>query len=180
MNSSTKSSAIQAITSLINTNGPAHPSKYPQELLDHLVQELGDDPLVGALYYSCLCGIFKEAAKKNVSLESLTALIQTRCAFKKAYAGELADVLMSVYSADNLTRLKKAKNAAFEDLCGLEDWPFVWEGEAEWTCRDGFVGCNGHGEAMLRVADRKKLLTVLENCQPIEWIEKGRNLPAGP
>ena len=129
MNSSTKSSAIQAITSLINTNGPAHPSKYPQELLDHLVQELGDDPLVGALYYSCLCGIFKEAAKKNVSLESLTALIQTRCAFKKAYAGELADVLMSVYSADNLTRLKKAKNAAFEDLCGLEDWPFVWEGE---------------------------------------------------
>lgn len=164
MNSSTKSSAIHAITALINANGPTYPAKHPNELLDALVQELGDDPLVGALYYSCLCGIFKEAAKKNVSLESLTALIQTRCAFKKAYAGELADVLMSVYSADNLTRLKKAKNAAFEDLCGLEDWPFVWEGEAEWTCRDGFVGCNGHGEAMLRVADRKKLLTVLQKA----------------
>lgn len=166
MNYSTKTSAIHAITALINANGPTYPAKHPNELLDALVQELGDDPLVGALYYSCLCGIFREAAKKSTNLESLTALIQTRCAFKKAYAGELADVLMAVYSADNLTRLKKAKNAAFEDLCGLEDWPFVWEGEAEWTCRDGFVGCNGHGEAMLRVADRKKLLTVLQKALP--------------
>ncbi len=164
MNYSTKTSAIHAITALINANGPTYPAKHPNELLDALVQELGDDPLVGALYYSCLCGIFREAAKKSTNLESLTALIQTRCAFKKAYAGELADVLMAVYSADNLTRLKKAKNAAFEDLCGLEDWPFVWDGEAEWTCRDGFVGCNGHGEAMLRVADRKKLLTVLQKA----------------
>ena len=35
-------------------------------------EELGEDPLTGALYYSCLCGIFKEAAKKSVSREYLT------------------------------------------------------------------------------------------------------------
>jgi len=180
MTASTKSLAIQAITALINANGPAYPAKHPSELLDTLTQGLGDDPLVGALYYSCLCGIFKEAAKKSVRLEGLTEEIQKRCAFKKACAGELANILKEAYSADNLDRLKATKGTAFEDLCNSEGWPFVWGGEAEWTCRDGFVGCNGHGEAMLRVADRKKLLTVLENCQPIEWIEKGRNLPAGP
>ena len=151
MSVSTKSSAVQAITALINANGPAYPAKHPSELLDTLTQGLGDDPLVGALYYSCLCGIFKEAAKKSVRLEGLTEEIQTRCAFKKAYAGELAAILKEAYSADNLDRLKKAKGTAFEDLCDSAGWAYVWDGEAEWTCSNGFVECFGHGEAEIRV-----------------------------
>ena len=66
-----------------------------------------------------------EVAKKSVSLEDLTALIQTRCAFKKAYAEELAAILKEAYSADNIDReklltvLKKAlPNFAY---CSLEE-----------------------------------------------------------
>lgn len=49
MNPSSKSTAIHAITSLINANGPTYPARHPAELLNALLQELGDDPLVGAL-----------------------------------------------------------------------------------------------------------------------------------
>lgn len=56
MNASTKTTAVHAIVSLINENGPAYPEKHPAELLKKLVLELGEDPLTGALYYSCLCG----------------------------------------------------------------------------------------------------------------------------
>ena len=166
MTISTKSSAIHAIATLINANGPAYPVKHPSELLDVLTQELGEDPLVGALYYSCLCGIFKEAAKKSVSREGLTEEIQKRCAFKKACAGELANILKEAYSADNLDRLKATKGTAFEDLCNSEGWPFVWGGEAEWTCSNGSVECFGHGEAELRVADREKLHSLLQKILP--------------
>ena len=48
MTISTKSSAIHAIATLINANGPAYPVKHPSELLDVLTQELGEDPLVCA------------------------------------------------------------------------------------------------------------------------------------
>ena len=166
MTGTIKTTAIHAIVTLINAEGPAFPAKHPAELLKKLVQELGDEPIVGALYYSCLCEIFAEAAKKSTSLEGLTALIQKRCAFKKAFAGALAAILMEVYSPDNLSHLKKTKGAAFEDLCRMESWSFVWDGEAEWTCSSGFVGCSGHGEAELRVADRKKLLGLLEKALP--------------
>ena len=166
MNASTKTTAIHAIVTLINTEGPDFPAKHPAELLDALTQELGEDPLTGALYYSCLCGIFKEAAKKSVSLDDLAALIQTRCAFKKTYAGELANILKEAYSADNLDRLKATKGTAFEDLCNSEGWPFVWGGEAEWTCSNGSVECFGHGEAELRVADREKLHSLLQKILP--------------
>ena len=166
MNASTKTTAIHAIVTLINTEGPDFPAKHPAELLDALTQELGEDPLTGALYYSCLCGIFKEAAKKSVSLDDLAALIQTRCAFKKTYAGELANILKEAYSADNLDRLKATKGTAFEDLCNSDGWPFVWGGEAEWTCSNGSVECFGHGEAELRVADREKLHSLLQKILP--------------
>ena len=166
MSVSTKSSAVQAITALINANGPAYPAKHPAELLEVLSQELGDDPLVGALYYSCLYGIFKEAAKKSVSLEGLTEEIQKRCAFRKAFAGKLAKILKEAYSADNLDRLKKAKGTAFENLCDSAGWPFVWDGEAEWTCGNGFVECFGHGEAEIRVVDREKLHSLLQKILP--------------
>lgn len=129
-------------------------------------EELGGDPLAGALYYSCLCGIFKEAAKKSVSLEGLTAEIQTRCAFKKAYAGELANILKEAYSADNLDRLKAAKGTACEDLCDSAGWSYVWDGEAEWTCSNGSVECYAHGEAEIRVADREKLHSLLQKALP--------------
>lgn len=36
---STKSSAIHAITALINANGPTYPAKHPAELLKKLMQE---------------------------------------------------------------------------------------------------------------------------------------------
>ena len=166
MTASTKSTAVQAITSLINANGPSYPAKHPAKLLDALAQELGEDPLAGALYYSCLCWIFKEAAKKSVSREGLTEEIQKRCAFKKACAGELANILKEAYSADNLDRLKATKGTAFEDLCNSEGWPFVWGGEAEWTCSNGSVECFGHGEAELRVADREKLHSLLQKILP--------------
>lgn len=48
MNASTKTTAIHAIVTLINTEGPAFPAKYPAELLKKLMQELGDEPIVGA------------------------------------------------------------------------------------------------------------------------------------
>lgn len=48
----TKFFAVQAITSLINANGPGYPAKHPTELLDALMQELGEDSLVGALLES--------------------------------------------------------------------------------------------------------------------------------
>ena len=104
--------------------------------------------------------------RKSVSLEGLTAEIQTRCAFKKAYAGELAAILKEAYSADNLDRLKAAKGTTFEDLCDSAGWSFVWDGEAEWTCSNGSVECYGHGEAEIRVADREKLHSLLQKVLP--------------
>ena len=64
MNASTKSTVIHAITVLVNANGPAYPSKHPAELLKKLVQELGDNPSVGALYYSCMCGGFRSRRRR--------------------------------------------------------------------------------------------------------------------
>ena len=40
MTASAKSSAVHAITTHINTNGPAYPAKHPAELLDALTYNI--------------------------------------------------------------------------------------------------------------------------------------------
>ena len=143
MNTSTRSSAIHSITALINANGPAYPARHPAEFLEKLVQELGDDSLVGALYYSCLCGIFKEAARKSVSLESLTAEI--RVADREKLLGLLQKVLPNfAYSLIEEIEEAIAKQLSadldgeFEEFCTDDDYyePVVEDYDFEYDLKE--------------------------------------------
>ena len=166
MKKSEKSKLIKALSALVEKNGPEFPSEHPTEMVEKLVERCGESVLVGAVYFAALSGIFDAAMRDDVTKEALVEEIERKCAFRKAFAEELAELCLSVYSAKELAGLKEKKGAQFEALCGLSEWLFDWKGETEWHSGGGYVTCTGDGSAALRVCDRKKLEAWLREKQP--------------
>ena len=103
MRKSEKSKLIKALSALVEKNGPEFPSEHPTEMVEN----------------AALSGIFDAAMRDDVTKEALVEEIERKCAFRKAFAEELAELCLSVYSAKELAGLKEKKGAQFEALCGL-------------------------------------------------------------
>ncbi len=157
---------IESFTALIDENGPEYPTEHPMGLVKRLVQDCGETPVVGALYFVALNGIFSDAMSEDATEETLAEIIQKKCSFKKDYAVKLAEISMQVYSKQHLAGLRGKRGSSFEKLCGLSDWTFSWNGETEWHSRGGYVTCTGEGTASLKVRGRKKLETAVAKMLP--------------
>lgn len=165
MNISLKTCLTNTLISILANNGPEYPAKHPSEFLEVLIDACGENTLAAAMYYLALNGIFDDAMAAGIDVETLTAKIQSKGFFKKAYASELAEILMEAYSPKNLKRAEHKKGSGFQQICnmGEGEWHFCWEGQADWHSDGGTAVCHGSGGAYLQVTDQKKLKKWLQN-----------------
>ena len=166
MKSDISEKVIKSFTALIDENGPEYPTKHPMELVKRLAEDCGEVPIVGTLYFVALNGIFTDAMHEYATEEALAEDIQRKCSFNKAFAVELAGICMQVYSKQHLAGLKGKCGSSFEELCGLDEWAFSWNGETEWHSGGGYVTCTGEGTASLKVRGRKKLEAAIAKLMP--------------
>lgn len=131
---------IEELKKLIDANGLKYLTDKPYKAYTVLVNALPDDTMMAAAILMLLSSGVWDSAILLKSWDDISKKIQNDCCFNKKMSDCLADIIVTLYSADNQSEWKNKKNSGLKDFL-KQGHSFRWEGFSVWDAGNGTVDC---------------------------------------
>ena len=141
------------LKNIIDENGPGYLADNPYEAFLKLTESGATDRrTASAVLCLLVSGMLDEIGKDRDSAE-LSKQIQKECSFNKKMSEDLANIFLSVFSAENEKEWKEKELEGWKQFLD-DEFKVTWEGFALWDYGDGTVSCHYKAEIILMPTEK--------------------------